>query len=396
LLQELVCLDLEVRWLRFARDSSSPPLLLEDYVRRLPELGGLATLPLELAGEEYRVRTRWGDGPGHDEYLARFGRQGDVAEVLGRIDRELATEGEDIRESTCPTGSEPKAVVSDGAPDPRAPLAYDDYLLRRLIGSGGMGKVYYAWQQSLERPVAAKFLRKSFLENPAAVERFIAEARTVARLRHPGIVGVHGLGRTPGGGYFFVMDWVDGTDLARVVRESGPVSEVDAVRWMIAACGAVEEAHRHGVVHCDLKPGNLLLGRDGRVRVTDFGLARSQDQDTHAEEAVEGTASFMAPEQVARHWGPISEETDVYGLGAVLYTLLTGRPPWLGRTLPDVLAQVVSATPVLPPDELRPRLPALLSEVCRHCLAKPPSERYPTIRELRRALEGCVGTSAGH
>ena len=197
---------------------------------------------------------------------------------------------------------------------------------------------------------------KSFLNDQNAIRRFLEEARTVARLQHPSIIGVHGLGRTPAGGYFLVMDWIDGPDLAEIIQH-GPVPISQAVRWTIEACEAIEVAHRHGIVHCDLKPGNILLAASERIRVTDFGLARSLADESRTEEGIEGTAPFMAPEQVSAYWGPISPQTDVYGLGAVLYTLLTGRPPWTGKTLADALASVVSATSVTLPDKLRPDIP---------------------------------------
>jgi serine/threonine-protein kinase len=142
------------------------------------------------------------------------------------------------------------------------------------------------------------------------------------------------------------------------------------------------------VVHCDLKPANLLLDEGGGIRVADFGLARSLSGETPWAAEVEGTASFMAPEQASRCWGPIDRRTDVYGLGAVLFALLTGRPPFVGRRLADVLAQVVAATPVVSPDDLRPGLPAALVDVLRRCLSKAPGGRYPTVQELRRALAG--------
>lgn len=395
LLHELVSIDLESRWRQAVeRDRSPQPPLLDDYVRRFPELGSLDELPLELIEEEYRVRQRWGDRPSREEFLVRFpGRREELAIRLPQIDRELDEESDDAPEQSLPVRPDMSNRNFDGRPDPRAPLAYSDYVLQRLIGAGRMGKVYRAWQRSLDRPVAVKYLRKLFLHEAEAVERFITEARTVARLRHLGIIPVHGLGRTPGGGYFIVMDWIDGPDLARVIQSRGPAAVADAVRWTMEACAAIEEAHRHGVVHCDLKPGNILLGHDGRVRVTDFGLARSLTDETRTDEGIEGTAPFMAPEQVFPAWGPISPRTDVYGLGAVLYTLLTGRPPWNGRTLADVLAQVVSAAPATSPDELRPGIPVALLEICLRCLSKPAEQRFPTIRELYQALGKCSASS---
>ncbi len=148
--------------------------------------------------------------------------------------------------------------------------------------------------------------------------------------------------------------------------------------------------HARDIIHCDLKPANLLLDEDGHLHVTDFGLARSLTEQTPWTAEIEGTAPFMAPEQIARCWGPIDVRTDVYGIGAVLYTLLTGRPPWIGRRLPDILADVISAAPVIPPDSLRADLPKPVSDLCRKCLSKAPDDRFSSVHAVRMALNGII------
>jgi tRNA A-37 threonylcarbamoyl transferase component Bud32 len=388
LIAELICVDLEFRW-RFQVESPAPaqPWRLDDYVAQLDELSSLDELPLELIGEEYRVRQLWGDRPQHDAFLARFQlRQAELKKVLIDIDRQLQLEAPP---ASCLAISE--SETSSGfaqAFDPRAPLAYGDYVLQRLIGAGGTGKVYCAWQRSLERRVAIKFLRKSLMRQPEAVERFIAEAKTIARLQHPGIVSVHGLGKTPVA-YFLSMELIDGRDLASVVRD-GPVAVSSAVNWIAQACDAVQHAHQRGVVHCDLKPGNLMLDRDGRVHVTDFGFARFLTENALVDARMEGTAPFMAPEQASEFWGPIDQRTDVYGLGAVLYALLTGRAPWEGRTVADVPAQVVSAAPAVAPIEIRADLSPRINAAVMTCLAKSPKDRFPAAGALRDALADCT------
>src|SRR5262249_36022419 len=197
------------------------------------------------------------------------------------------------------------------------------------------------------------------LHQPWVVQRFLGEARTIAKMRHPNIVGIHGLGRAPGGAYFIVMELVAGPDLALLSR-SRLISAQEAIPWAVETCNALEHAHAMGIIHCDLKPANLLLDGDGRIRVTDFGLARSLSEDTPWTAEIEGTAPFMAPEQASRCWGPIDERTDVYGIGAILYTLLTGRPPCVGRRLPEILADVIRAAPVISPAMRPPALPTPL------------------------------------
>ena len=383
LLLELICIDLEYRW----RDPGSVgAATLADYVEQFPELITLDRLPLELIGEEYRVRRRWGDRPSHAEFLSRFQeRREQIGAELLRVDVEIAEESAGPRHASQPA-SRPSPPEERAEVDPGVPLlSHHDFLLRRLIGSGRMGKVYEARQHGASREVAVKFLRKSFLQHPGVVHRFIAEARTISRLRHPNIVGTQGLGRTPGGSYFIVMDLVDGPTLAQICGRRA-IAVDEAIRWAMETCDALGHAHGRGIVHCDLKPANLLLDEGGRIRVTDFGLARFLAEDTPWTAEVEGTAPFMAPEQASRCWGPIDRRTDVYGVGAVLFALLTGRPPFVGRRLPDVLAEVISAAPVISPACLRPGLSESVAALCRKCLAKRPEARFQAVHEVREAL----------
>jgi tRNA A-37 threonylcarbamoyl transferase component Bud32 len=382
LLLELVCIDLEFRWKRYRRDGTTlRPSTLEEYVARHQQLGSLDKLPLELIADEYHVRHRWGDRPTKTDFLTRFElRQPEIKAALDQIDRELSAEGQS-------TPRQPVVRVPhsrENASDPRAPLAYADYVLEELLGAGRTGKVYRALQRSLDRHVAIKYLRKSLMRAPSAVERFVQEAKTIARLRHPAIASIHGLGKTPNS-YFLAMDLIEGVDLASRVSD-GSITAAEAVDWTIQACEAIEHAHERGIVHCDLKPGNLLLDRQGRIHVTDFGFARTLGENTLAEARIEGTATFMAPEQIASYWGSITPLTDVYGLGALLFTLLAGRPPWSGRRLPDVLSQVVSATSAPSVIRFRADVPPQVAEICARCLMKPPNERYTSAAELKQAL----------
>jgi len=393
LLLELICVDLEFRWRKqFSDQGSRERALLEGYAARYPELGPFDQLPLELIGQEYRVRCQWGDHPTHSDFLTRFRtRQEEIQAELLQIDRNLREELATPRASSRPAVRTPAQENTIDRTLDIPWLSHHDVLLQRMIGSGRMGKVYEAWQHSARRAVAVKFLRKSFLHQPEVVERFIEEARIIARLQHPNIVGIHGLGRAPRGAYFIIMELVSGPNLDLLSRTSN-ISVEEAIRWALEICDALEHAHSRGIIHCDLKPANLLVDRGGSLRVTDFGLSRCLTEHAPCAAEVEGTAPFMAPEQASRYWGQIDVHTDIYGVGAVLFTLLTGRPPWVGRTLPDILADVISGAPVIAPTSLRPDLPESISDFCRKCLSKKPEDRYRTVQEVRSVLTEIVGS----
>jgi hypothetical protein len=392
LLIELICIDLEFRWRNFASGGrASNQAVLVEYVGRFPELGDIDRLPVELIGQEYRVRRQWGDRPGHDEFLARFESRRDCIQAeLQQVDAEIAHESDDWG-TNAPATQRLEARDPSVGPIVDVPLlSHRDVLLRKMVGSGMMGKVYEAWQFSASRPVAVKFLRKAFLHHPGLVQRFIGEATTVAKLSHPNVVGVYGLGRTPAKAYFIVMELIAGPNLA-VRSRQGPIPVGRAIRWAIDTCYAVGHAHSNGIIHCDLKPANLLLAKDGTIRVTDFGFARTLSERNCLVGDLEGTAPFIAPEQASRCWGEIDIRTDVYGIGAVLFALLTGRPPWIGRRLPDILAQVTSRAAVVSPQRLRADIPEHLDAICRKCLSKAPHDRYKTVEELCSDLSRLIG-----
>jgi serine/threonine protein kinase len=219
-----------------------------------------------------------------------------------------------------------------------------------------------------------KFLRKSFLRRPHVVARCSDEAAVLARLKHRAIVRLHGLGKTRHDGHFIVMDFATGGDLAERIAQ-GPIAFADAARWTAEAAEAIQYAHEQGVVHCDLKPSNLLLHADGHVIVTDFGLARDECATGASMTAIAGTPAFMAPEQIADCYGPIGVHTDLYGLGAVLYTLLTGQPPFAGTDAVAIFAQIVSSESVTPPGHWRRDIPPMLARVCLRLLEKRPDCR---------------------
>jgi serine/threonine protein kinase len=286
----------------------------------------------------------------------------------------------------------PRSPAVDLPLDQEAPLRGSDFQLLRMLGSGGMGEVYEAIQKSLHKRVALKLIHREALDSPSRVRRFFAEARALARLRHPHIVGVHGIGRMGDGRYFLVMDLVEGgTTLAALLK--GDAVPFDRAAALVATVAeAIEHAHSRGVIQRDLKPSNVLLDPQGSPHVTDFGLAKvfdaaDADYPQTSADRILGTPHFMAPEQADPGRGPISPRTDVYGLGGLLYALVTGKPPIQGDSITQLLARVVSLEPVASPRELRREVPAALERICLKCLSKEPDDRYATPRDVGKALQ---------
>jgi serine/threonine-protein kinase len=248
-----------------------------------------------------------------------------------------------------------------------------------------MGIVFRARHVGLNRQVAIKMLLAGAYAQPNERERFRREAEAVARLRHPNVVQVYDVGEEDGRGYF-TMEYVDGGSLAQKLACS-PMPARAAAELLTVLAAAVHAAHTAGIVHRDLKPGNVLLTTDGTPKVGDFGLARRLDGDSEltGTGVAIGTPSYMAPEQVEGKSDEVGPAIDVYALGAILYELLTGRPPFKGETGEETLRQVVSQDPVAP-SKLNPRVPRDLETVCLKCLHKSPARRYTSARELANDL----------
>jgi serine/threonine protein kinase len=260
-----------------------------------------------------------------------------------------------------------------------------DYEVLGVIAHGGMGVVFRARQRSLKRIVALKLLLGGAHANPAFKRRFRQEAEVAARLQHPNIVPIFEIGEHEGQP-FFSMEFIDGPDLARITRERS-LTPPQAAEYVAAIAIAIEYAHHQGVVHRDLKPSNILIGPDDRPRITDFGLARrmGDDSDLTIPGATLGTPSYLPPEQASAKRGRVGPHSDIYALGAVLYHLLTGRPPFMTGSVVDTLQQVLETEPAAP-RTLNRAVPGDLETICLKCLQKSPAARYPAARELAADL----------
>lgn len=280
--------------------------------------------------------------------------------------------------------AEPESPGDTFLPFPQT--RFGDYELLQETARGGMGVVYRARQISLKRIVAVKMLLFGRFADKAAFDRFRAEAETTARLQHPNIVAIHEIGQTEGQP-FFSMDYVAGRNLAEIVKDH-PLPGRQAARYVREIARAVHYAHGQGVLHRDLKPANILIDQSDEPRVTDFGLARrlAADSEFTVTGQVIGSPNFMPPEQGAGKHAKAGPESDVYGLGAVLYYLLTARPPFVAQTFEATVMQVLDAQPIAP-RQLNPSVPRDLETICLKCLEKDPKRRYRSAEALAEDLE---------
>src|SRR5579862_3171171 len=252
------------------------------------------------------------------------------------------------------------------------------YLILRKLGSGGMADVYLAEDQELGRRVALKLLNDRHANDAQFVERFRREAQSAAGLNHPNIVSVFDRGRAEGT-YYIAMEYLDGRTLKELLVRNGPTPVPIAIDYARQILGALAFAHRNGIVHRDIKPHNIVVGRDGRLKVTDFGIARSGASQMTEAGSIVGTAQYLSPEQA--RGAPVDPRSDLYSLGIVLYEMLTGKVPFTGDTPVEIAMKHLQST-AEPPSSLRPEVPRELDAVVMRAIAKDPEQRYGTAEEM--------------
>jgi hypothetical protein len=352
------------------------------------------------AGAAVLLRKERGERPALAEHQRRFPHLAEPLAVQFEVESALGSSAAPL------TWVPPSTVVSvppPPAPSPEgAPSLLSGYEILTELGRGGMGVVYKARQVALKRTVAVKMLLGGSHAGPEELARFRNEALAVARLAHPNIVQVYEVGEHQGQPCF-ALEYVEGGTLAQRLL-AGPPPPREAARLLATLARAVHYAHQRGVVHRDLKPANVLLSGSGVAlaprggstpgadatglipKIIDFGLAKKLDEAGQTQTgAVMGTPSYMAPEQAAGR-KDIGPAADVYALGAMLYEMLTGRPPFQGQTPWDVVAQVIADEPA-PPRRVRPGTPRDLEVICLKCLHKDPARRYASAQELAEDLE---------
>jgi eukaryotic-like serine/threonine-protein kinase len=457
-LEDLVKIDLEYRWRQKLPGSGSSPTYyrLEDYVKHFPQLGPLESLALDLIGEEYVVRSRWGDKPRQADYVRRFPLHGARLLIeLAKLDAELAADlagngalspGKSTPSEAAPTivsmttlvelltgggllNAAQQQELSGGLAgrfaEPRAlgrellqrhwltayqlnqllqgrgrDLTVGPYLLLERLGEGGAGQVFKARHRRLHSLVALKLIRKKLLADPEVVGRFQREIHILSQLNHPNIVRAYDAGISDGT-HYLAMEFVEGTDLGRLVKQGGRMPVEQACAYIQQAARGLAHAHERGLVHRDIKPHNLIMSvRDGLVKVADLGLARlprAMNQEatmlgaaqttgtlTPENAVLMGTADYLAPEQ-ALDFHAADIRADIYSLGCTFYYLLTGQPLFPGGNLAQKVAKHLQGN--LPAvQQMRPDLPAGLAALLSKMLARRPEDRYQTPAEVVNAL----------
>jgi WD40 repeat protein/tetratricopeptide (TPR) repeat protein len=386
-LEELVLIELELLWKARQKPPDAPnpelppPPLIEDYLRRFPPLNEPSIL-LRLLEQEYQLRHKFGDRPAAAEYPSRF------PGIVMNVQQIIATNPDS--ETQGPTDCRP------AMPLPTIP----GYEVLEKLGHGGMGVVYKARHLGLKRLVALKMLLDTVGAEAEAQARFHAEAEAVARFQHPHIVQIFDIG-THEGRVFFSLEFLDGGSLDKKLNRR-PQPATHAAEVLLTLARAMHYAHQRGIIHRDLKPANLLLHQGegsgspddsgpsslaARVKISDFGLAKQLGADSHLTQdgRVMGTPLYMAPEQANGQIKDIGPATDVYALGAILYEMLTGQPPFQGGPVAQLLKRVCEQEPV-PPGQLQ-SVPRDLETICLKCLAKEPERRYRSALLLAQDLE---------
>jgi eukaryotic-like serine/threonine-protein kinase len=272
----------------------------------------------------------------------------------------------------------------------------NQYRLGPKLGGGGMGEVYLAEHQLLKRPCAIKLIRHELAGNPRVFARFEREVRATARLSHWNTIEIFDYGRNDDGSFYYAMEYLPGLSLADLVARFGPMHPGRVIYLLTQACDALREAHDAGLIHRDIKPANLMAayrgGHHDVAKLLDFGLVKtlSENDSPHVSQEgfVVGSPLYMAPEQIMRTSLP-DRRTDIYGLGAVAYFMLTGRAPFVADNAMAVMI-AHARDPVTPPSQIRPEIPADLERVVLRCLAKIPDDRYPDTTALADALESCA------
>lgn len=348
----------------------------------------------DLVYAEFWLRKQVDSSVTESEYLLRFPHiAADLQVQFAMGKRLLADGGSELECDTDRTfraaGSDSTATPFDATVELRESMAPDGFNPICLLGVGGMGVVIKALQVSLNREVAIKSLKSVEWVSRNNRERLLKEAHVVAQLKHTNVVQIYDVIEERGK-LFLIMEFVPGTSLAKA-HGGTPVDANLVAKYVLSIAAAIRAAHEIGFLHRDIKPTNVLLSDSGEIKVTDFGLARATEESSISLTGeVLGTAAYMAPEQILGKRSTVNVRADVYGIGATLYELLTGRPPFVGSSTAETLQQSLHAEPI-PPKRLVPAIPKDLESICLRCLEKQPEKRYASVADLHEDVERFIG-----
>lgn len=385
----------------FERDlESGKAALIEDWMNQVPPEHERYVFE-GLLRAEIEFRRKNGHRYDRDEYLQRFPAFGQqIFSVFDSAINQAAVNQTAVNQASISSESLSKAATSRSTKSPYGSLAIPStwtsgrkvghsgrYRLDEFIGRGGFGEVWRGYDSELDRVVAIKVPRIRSAGKSVEALTFRDEARRAAKVKHEGIVEIYDIGEVDTG-FFIVSELIDGPTLANYMKSSS-ISHREAVRIVRAMALILDQAHRDGLFHRDVKPSNILIRKDGSPVITDFGLAVSEEEQLSLEEGIVGTLAYMSPEQARGETRLLDGRSDLYSLGVILFQLLTGRLPFLYKTESDLLQQIVQreARPLRSIDD---RIPTRLDQICRKCLAKDVRDRYSTGSELAADLEEFV------
>jgi serine/threonine-protein kinase len=373
--------DQRRRWRRGQR--SQVELYLEDFPSLAAETPEARAATVDLIFHEFCLREEFGPPPNLEEFRQRFPR------LIERLSPRL-TVHQLLQDVDRPTDTAPSAGLGEGGEEefPAVPR----YEIFRELGRGGMGVVYLASQEGLDRFVALKMILPGAPVSADDLRRFRIEAAAMSRVQHPNLVQIYEVGEFRGLPYFS-LEFVDGGSLEDKLKGE-PMAPNAAARLAATLAQALHCAHRQGIIHRDLKPANVLLTSDGVPKITDFGVAKRSDKGGKAStESVMGTPVYMAPEQARAQNDKIGPATDVYSLGAMVYELLTGTPPYVGETVQDTLLKVLYEE-LKPPSQHQSGIPRRLETIVVKCLEKEPGKRFASAEELAEEFERFLSDTA--
>jgi eukaryotic-like serine/threonine-protein kinase len=355
---------------------------IDEFLKKHADIAAELKGLLETAGLIQRMAgPQFGDESSTPLDSERDCETGESAKASGSVKSALAETALFDKDSTADSEDAVRAF-----PRSAKGRSFGDYEILDVIGQGGMGVVYKARQVSLNRMVALKMIRSGFLASESDIARFHSEAQTAGKLSHPNVIQVHQVGECDGQ-HFFSMEFIDGTDLSQLIHHEALEPERIA-RYLKAIAETVQHAHEHHVIHRDLKPANIIIDVDDRPLIGDFGLAKDIDRDTGltASGVSLGTPAYMSPEQAAGKTTELGPATDIYSLGAILYEMLTGRPPFQEESRVDLILAVIHKE-TIPPRTVNPAADKQLEAICLKCLNKDPKKRYTTASDLAEDIE---------